>query len=70
MVNHSPVAVRLNYQEITLAYLMNPLLKLLNLTSTRFDSTHFLQFLLNENQGSPFFKIKGNLLSGLIAVAD
>lgn len=49
---------------------MNPLLKLLGLSATRFDSVHFLQHLLNINVHSPFFKIKGFLLSGLTAVAD
>jgi hypothetical protein len=70
IVNQAEIADRLNYQEITLAYIMNPLLKLLGLSATRFDSVHFLQHLLNMNAHSPFFKIKGFLLTGLTAVAD
>lgn len=55
---------------MTLAFLTMPLLKLMNLTATRFDSIFFTQNLLNENRHSPFFSIKGSLLTGLISVAD
>lgn len=41
-VNTSPVASTENYQELTLAYLTIPLLKLLNLTATRFNSIFFV----------------------------
>jgi histidinol phosphatase-like enzyme len=70
MANRSKMGLRRNYQEITLALLMNPLHKLLNLSTTRFDSIHFVQHLMNANKNSPFFKIKGELLTGLVAVAD
>jgi hypothetical protein len=61
-VNKSPIAFTDNYQEVTLAYLTIPLLKLLNLTATRFDSIFFTQNLLNIDKDSPFFRIKGSLL--------
>jgi hypothetical protein len=69
-VNKSAIAFTDNYQEVTLAYLTIPMLKLLNLSTTRFHSIFFVQNLLNIDKDSPFFRIKGSLLQGLIAVAD
>jgi hypothetical protein len=68
--NRSPIAEHLSYQDLTFQHLTRPLLKLLYLPATRFDSFFFVQNILTENQTSPFFRIKASLLSGLLAIAE
>ena len=68
--NRSSISEHLSYQDLTFQYLTRPLLKLLYLPATRFDSFFFVQNILTENQTSPFFRIKASLLSGLLAIAE
>jgi hypothetical protein len=42
----------------------------LNLAATKFDSVYFLQNVLNEAQYSTFFRMKGSLVTGFLAIAD
>jgi len=40
----------LNYQDLTLKYVIRPALRLLNYTCTRFTTYHFLEGLFAENR--------------------
>ena len=67
--NDCALAERLNYQDKTLNFTINSLLKLLNLSATRFSSQFFLDNLLNINPNLPFFKIKTPIITCLMAIA-
>ena len=67
--NRCDSAVRLNYQDKTLNFTINSLLKLLNLSATKFSSQFFLDNLLATNPDLPFFKIKKPIAACLMAIA-
>jgi hypothetical protein len=69
-INGFKLADRLNYQDKTLNMTLKSLLKLLNLSATRFSSQFFIENLLNQSKISPFFKIKVPILNCLIAIAQ
>ena len=68
--NRCAVAEFLNYQDKTLNVTINSLLKLLNLSATKFSSQFFLDNLLNSNHNLPFFKIKTPIITCLTAIAQ
>ena len=68
--NDCPIAERLNYQDKTLNFTIDRLLKLLNLSATKFSSQFFLDNLLSLNQDLPFFKIKTPIITCLMAIAQ
>ena len=61
---------RLNYQDKTLNFTIDRLLKLLNLSATKFSSQFFLDNLLSSNPNLPFFKIKTPIINCLMAIAQ
>lgn len=68
--NQCEIAERLSYQDKTLNFTINSLLKLLNLSATKFSSQNFLNNLLKSNPDLPFFKIKTPIITCLMAIAQ
>ena len=68
--NDCPLAERLNYQDKTLNFTIDKLLKLLNLSASKFSSQFFLDNLLSLASDGPFLKIKTPIITCLMAIAQ
>lgn len=68
--NDCAISERLNYQDKTLNYTIERLLKLLNLSASKFSSQFFLENLLSSAPDQPFFKIKTPIVHCLNAIAQ
>lgn len=68
--NECELAESLNYQDKTLNFTIDKLLKLLALSVTKFSSQYFLDNLLSSNSELPFFKIKQPVITCLMAIAQ
>jgi len=68
--NDCPMAEHLNYQDKTLNFTIERLIKLLNLSASKFSSQFFLDNLLSSAPNGPFFKIKTPIITCLMAIAS
>jgi len=68
--NECELVESLNYQDKTLNFTIDKLLKLLALSVTKFSSQYFLDNLLSSNSELPFFKIKQPVITCLMAIAQ
>ena len=59
----------MDYQDLTFAKILLPLVKLLNLPAASFVCHHFIQNLLRDNKGGLLFPIKATVLSCFTAIA-
>lgn len=69
-VNQGKEAQILNYQDITLQHTIMPAVRLLNYSCTRFSTYFFLENLFKDNRASPFYGIRGPLMSCLQSVQE
>jgi hypothetical protein len=60
----------LNYQDITLKHAIMPAIRLLSYSCTRFSTYYFLDSLFRDSRGSPFYGIRGPLMSCLQSVQE
>jgi HEAT repeat protein len=69
-VNQGKEAAILNYQDVTLKHTIMPAIRLLNYSCTRFSTYFFLENLFKDNRSSPFYGIRGPLMSCLQSVQE
>lgn len=69
-VNQAREADILNYQDVTLRHVIMPAIRLLSYSCTRFSTFFFLENLFKDNRSSPFYGIRGPLMSCLQSLQE
>ena len=68
IVNQGKEAEILNYLDLTLRFTIMPAIRLLSYSCTRFSTYYYLAHLFTDSRGSPFYGVRGPLMSCLESI--